>query len=98
MFHVAMRDQAAFKRLYDATARCLLGIVVRMLHDRDWAEEVLQEVYVSVWNVAPSYSAVKSKPMTWLVVAAVSGDQALKDAAARNRTQTCRATAGDKRR
>ncbi len=70
MFHVAMRDQAAFKRLYDATARCLLGIVVRMLHDRDWAEEVLQEVYVSVWNVAPSYSAVKSKPMTWLMAIA----------------------------
>jgi RNA polymerase sigma factor (sigma-70 family) len=70
MFRVAMRDQAAFKTLYDATVRCLLAIITRMLHDRAWAEEVLQEVYVSVWNAAPSYSAVKSQPMTWLMTIA----------------------------
>ena len=67
MFRVSMRDQAAFKQLYDATARCLLGIIVRMVHDRSWAEEILQEVYVSVWHAAPNYSAVKSQPMTWLM-------------------------------
>jgi RNA polymerase sigma factor (sigma-70 family) len=70
MFRVAMRDQAAFKTLYDATVRCLLAIVTRMLHDRAWAEDVLQEVYVSVWNAAPNYSAVKSQPMTWLMAIA----------------------------
>lgn len=70
MFRVAMRDQAAFKVLYDATVRCLLAIVTRMLHDRAWSEDVLQEVYVSVWNGAPSYSAVKSQPMTWLMAIA----------------------------
>ena len=70
MFRVAMRDQAAFKALYDATVRCLLAIVTRMLHDRAWAEDVLQEVYVSVWNGAPDYSAVKSQPMTWLMAIA----------------------------
>lgn len=67
MFRVSMRDQAAFKQLYDATARCLLGIIVRMVHDRSWAEEILQEVYVSVWHAAPDYSAVKGQPMTWLM-------------------------------
>jgi RNA polymerase sigma-70 factor, ECF subfamily len=70
MFRVALRDQAAFKQLYDATARCLLGIIVRMVHDRSWAEEILQEAYVSVWHVAPNYSAVKSQPMTWLMAIA----------------------------
>jgi RNA polymerase sigma factor (sigma-70 family) len=70
MSRVAMRDQAAFKTLYDATVRCLLAIVTRMLHDRAWAEDVLQEVYVSVWNAAPTYSAVKSQPMTWLMAIA----------------------------
>ena len=34
MFRVAMRDQAAFKQLYDATSRCLLGIIVRLLRER----------------------------------------------------------------
>jgi RNA polymerase sigma factor (sigma-70 family) len=70
MSRVALRDQAAFKQLYDATACCLLGIAVRMLHDRSWAEEVLQEVYVSVWHTAPNYSPLKSQPMTWLMTVA----------------------------
>ena len=70
MFRVAMRDQAAFKQVYDATVRCLLAIVVRMLRDRAWAEEVLQEVYVNIWNAAPNYSAVRSQPMTWLMAIA----------------------------
>ena len=70
MFRVAMHDQAAFKQLYDATVRCLLAIVMRMLRERSWSEEVLQEVYVNIWNAAPNYSAVRSQPMTWLMAIA----------------------------
>ncbi len=70
MYRVALRDQAAFKQLYDATSHCLLGIVMRMLRERAWAEDVLQEIYVSVWNTAPNYSALKSQPMTWLMTIA----------------------------
>jgi RNA polymerase sigma-70 factor (ECF subfamily) len=53
---VALGNHAAFKQLYDSTVRCLLGIVVRLLRDQAWAEEVVQEVYVSVWKSASSYS------------------------------------------
>jgi RNA polymerase sigma-70 factor (ECF subfamily) len=70
MSRVAMRDQAAFKQLYDATACCLLGIALRMLRDRSWAEEILQEVYVSIWHTAPNYSPAKAQPMTWLMTVA----------------------------
>lgn len=84
MFRVAMRDQAAFKTLYDATVRCLLAIIMRMLHERAWAEDVLQEVYVSVWNAAPNYSAVRAQPMTWLM--AIARNKAL-DALRATRTE-----------
>lgn len=67
---VALRDQAAFKQLYDATVRCLLGITMRMLRDQAWAEEVVQEAYVAVWNSAASYSSFKAQPMTWLMTIA----------------------------
>ena len=67
---VALRNQAAFKELYDATVGCLLAIVVRLLRDPAWAEEVIQEVYVSVWNTAPNYSPAKAQPMTWLMAIA----------------------------
>ena len=67
---VALRDQAAFKRLYDATVRCLLAIAVRLLRDPAWAEEVVQEAYVGIWNSAPNYSPLKAQPMTWLMTIA----------------------------
>ena len=67
---VALRDQAAFKQLYDATVRCLLAIVTRLLRDPSWAEEVLQEAYVGIWNSAPNYSPLKAQPMTWLMTIA----------------------------
>ena len=67
---VALRDQAAFKTLYERTVRTLLAIIVRLLRDQSWAEEVLQEVYVSVWHSAPNYSAAKAQPMTWLMTIA----------------------------
>ena len=70
MARVVLRDQTAFKRLYDATSHCLLGIILRMLRERAWAEEVLQEAYVAIWHAAPTYSAAKAQPMTWLMTIA----------------------------
>jgi RNA polymerase sigma-70 factor (ECF subfamily) len=67
---VAMHDQAAFKQLYERTVAALFSIVRRMLRDQAWAEDVLQEVYVAVWHSAPSYSAARSQPMTWLMTIA----------------------------
>lgn len=67
---VALKDRAAFKQLYDATVRCLFAIVTRLLRDPSWAEEVVQEAYVSIWNSAGNYSAAKSQPMTWLITIA----------------------------
>jgi RNA polymerase sigma-70 factor (ECF subfamily) len=37
-----------------------------MLKREDWAEEVLQDCYVSIWNNAAGYSASLSAPMTWM--------------------------------
>lgn len=66
----ALRDQAAFKELYDATIRCLRGVVLRLVRDPAWAEDVLQEAYVAIWNSAQSYAITKSRPMTWLITVA----------------------------
>lgn len=60
------RDRAAFAQLYDATSAKLFGVAVRILKREDWAEEVLQDCYVSIWNHAGSYSAQLSGPMTWM--------------------------------
>jgi RNA polymerase sigma-70 factor (ECF subfamily) len=62
----ARRDQGAFARLYEVTAPKLFGVAVRILRREDWAEEVLQDCYVSIWNNAGRYSAGLSAPMTWM--------------------------------
>jgi RNA polymerase sigma-70 factor (ECF subfamily) len=63
---VALGDRAAFRRLYDATSPPLLGVALRILRQRDRAEEVLQDAYVNIWNRASGYQAALSQPMTWL--------------------------------
>lgn len=63
---VAHGDQRAFARLYQLAAPKLFGLVLRILRRRDWAEEVLQEVFVVLWRQAGDFAAAKSAPMTWM--------------------------------
>ena len=62
----ANRDRAAFARLYQATSAKLYGVAVRILRREDWAEEVLQECYVSIWTHALDYRPGLAAPMTWM--------------------------------
>jgi RNA polymerase sigma-70 factor (ECF subfamily) len=59
-------DRNAFARLYQGTSTQLFGVALRILRREDWAEEVLQECYVSIWNHARSYRPGLSAPMTWM--------------------------------
>lgn len=52
----ARRERDAFAQLYAATAPKLFGVAVRILRREDWAEEVLQDCYVSIWNNAGAYA------------------------------------------
>jgi RNA polymerase sigma-70 factor (ECF subfamily) len=62
----ARRDRDAFERLYRATSPKLFGVAVRILRREDWAEEVLQDCYLRIWDHAPDYRAGLAAPMTWM--------------------------------
>jgi RNA polymerase sigma-70 factor (ECF subfamily) len=62
----ALKNQSAFRDLYSLTAPKLYGVALRILRRTDWAEEVLQECYVNIWNHAGNYAAQKSAPLTWM--------------------------------
>ena len=64
---VALRDRAAFERVYRATCAHLLGVAFRILNNRDRAEEVLQEAFMNVWHNAGGYKPGVAAPMTWLI-------------------------------
>ncbi len=67
---VAMGDRQAFHRLYDRTAAKLFGVCLRVLRDRAVAEDVLQEVFLRIWDKAGLYRANGYSPMTWLITLA----------------------------
>jgi RNA polymerase sigma-70 factor (ECF subfamily) len=70
MRRVAERDRAAFAELYQRTSAKLYGIVLRILRRRDVAEEVLQEIYVQIWERAARYDAMRGSPLAWMAVIA----------------------------
>jgi len=68
---VAEGDRAALRRVYDQTSAKLLGVCLRILKDRNEAEDVLQEVYVTVWRRAGTFDPARGvSPITWLVALA----------------------------
>jgi RNA polymerase sigma-70 factor (ECF subfamily) len=67
---VAAKDRAAFADLYAATSAKLLGVILRILQRRGISEEVLQEVYVKVWERAADYNPAKGSPIGWLATIA----------------------------
>ena len=62
----ALGDRAAFKRLYELSSGHLFAVILRIQRDRDLADDLLQEVYVSAWKAAGSFDAQRAQPLTWL--------------------------------
>lgn len=67
---LAEGDADAVGRLYDRTAPKLLAVISRIVRDRDGAEDVLQEVFIRVWQNARTYAPEAGRPMTWLITIA----------------------------
>lgn len=63
---VALADQAALKELYDMTSSRLYGVAVRVVTNREWAEDVLQEAFLNIWRIAGDYKASLSPPIAWM--------------------------------
>lgn len=63
-------DRAAFRRVYEATSAKLMGVCLRILSDRQLAEDVMQDIYLTVWNKAASFDPARASPITWLVTIA----------------------------
>ena len=63
---VAARDRAAFATLYKATAAKLHGVIIRILQRRAVADEILQDVFLKIWNAAGDYDAARGSPIAWM--------------------------------
>ena len=63
-------DATAFKLIYDATSAKLFGVILRIVNERGEAEDVLQDVYTTVWRKAAEFDASRASPITWMVTIA----------------------------
>jgi RNA polymerase sigma factor (sigma-70 family) len=67
---IAAGDRTALQTVYRLTSAKLFGVCLRILGERSEAEDVLQEVYVTVWRKAAAFEASRASPMTWLIAIA----------------------------
>ncbi|WP_395670174.1 RNA polymerase sigma factor, partial [Rhodoferax sp.] len=69
--NAAEGDNSSFAILYQRTSAHLFGVAILLLKDRQSAEDVLQETYVSVWKHASSYTNMVEgrnfSAMSWLI-------------------------------
>ena len=68
LHRISRRDEGALAELYDRYAGLLLALSRRIVIDASDAEEILQEVFLQVWNQAERYDLRRSSVSTWLVL------------------------------
>ncbi len=67
---IAEGDRDALESIYRHTSSKLYGVCLRILKDRNEAEDVLHEVYVSLSRRARSYDAAQGRAVAWLTTVA----------------------------
>jgi len=64
---IAAQDQQALAELYDQIAGALFSTAVRILGDAHEAEEVIQDVFVQIWNKAATFDVALGAPFHWTI-------------------------------
>jgi RNA polymerase sigma-70 factor (ECF subfamily) len=62
---VAKRERAAFEQLYDRYANILYATAMKFLKEDADAQDVVQDVFIQIWDKAKLYDPAKGKPLTW---------------------------------
>ncbi|GHE23341.1 RNA polymerase sigma factor [Sphingobacterium griseoflavum] len=61
------RDQRAFNYLYDNYSGALYGVVIRIVLHKNYAEEVIQDIFVKIWNHVELFNQEKGRLYTWMI-------------------------------
>jgi RNA polymerase sigma-70 factor, ECF subfamily len=86
---VGRGDQTAFADLYDAVAGRVHGVVLKIVRDPSQTEEVVQEVFVELWRVAPRFDPARGTVAAWVATIAHrrAVDRVRSEQAGRNRVE-----------
>ncbi len=67
------KDAVAFEKIYNLYSESLFGIINSVVHDKEVAEEVLQDTFVKIWEKSDNYDPSKGRFFTWMLNIARNG-------------------------
>src|SRR3954463_8968612 len=70
MHGIQREDPDALSKLYDRYNGILKALILRVIHNESEADDLLQEVFMEIWNQAKNFSSHKGKPLGWIVTLA----------------------------
>src|SRR5450432_576294 len=70
MERIKGEDPDALSQLYDRYHGIIKALILRVVHNEAEAEDLLQEIFMELWNQAKNFSAQKGKPLGWMVTLA----------------------------
>ena len=70
LHRIGAGDLRSFEEFYRRFGGILFATIIRILNHQEAAEDVLQEVFLQIWEKAPLYDSTRGKPLTWVVTLA----------------------------
>src|SRR4030081_1907899 len=67
---IQAEDSDALSQLYDRYNGILKALILRVIHNETEADDLLQEIFMEIWNQAKNFSAQRGKPLGWMVTLA----------------------------
>jgi RNA polymerase sigma factor (sigma-70 family) len=67
VFLLKQKNEKAFEYLYDNYSNALYNVVLPVVPDEEFAKDVLQKVFVKIWNNIESYQTDKGRLFTWMM-------------------------------
>lgn len=61
------RNENGFHYLYDHYSGALYGVILRIVQSKDYTEEIIQDVFVKIWNSIQQYDSSKGRFYTWMI-------------------------------
>ncbi|MGY5848554.1 RNA polymerase sigma factor [Salegentibacter sp. HM20] len=60
-------DEKAFAKIYDLYSQSLMGIIFSITQDEKISQELLQDVFLKIWEKADTYDPKKGRFFTWIL-------------------------------
>ena len=67
MRRIKGREEEALAELYDLYNRLLYGLIISIVKKREEAEDVLQEVFITIWEKASTFNEDKGNVYSWII-------------------------------